>query len=167
MVFISSRSVGASIRQPRSSNRRQQRLIRRLRTSNRRRQRSNPAVVELQSAKAEVRGASIGGGGAWMDGGSAADASTRASEQPCPHRTLLLLPLRVARPPLCSWLGVSAALVGRLLDWIRIFYVSEFCFIYFFCRYSMDTCPPRIRWVSVSDTYPIRDTPPPWRIGVT
>ena len=27
-----------------------------------------------------------------MDGGSAADASTRAGEQPCPHRTLLLLP---------------------------------------------------------------------------
>ena len=40
-------------------------------------------------------------------------------------------------------------------------------FYLFFCRYSMDTCPPRIRCVSISDTYPIRDTPPPWRIGVT
>jgi len=40
-------------------------------------------------------------------------------------------------------------------------------FYLFFCRYSMDTCPPRIRCVSVSDMYPIRDTPPPWRIGVT
>jgi hypothetical protein len=34
-------------------------------------------------------------------------------------------------------------------------------------RYSADTYPCRIERVSVSDTYPIRDTPVPWRIHVT
>jgi len=37
----------------------------------------------------------------------------------------------------------------------------------FFYGYFADTYPTRIHAVSVSDTYPIRDTSLPWRIGVT
>ena len=37
----------------------------------------------------------------------------------------------------------------------------------FFYGYFADTYPTRIHVVLVSDTYPIRDTSLPWRIGVT
>jgi len=124
----------------------------------------DPAVADIKSAAAEVEsrggGAPIseGGGPRCFNrrrrslnrrrfGGRREHASWRAT---LPAQDSPSAPLRVARPPLCSWLGVSAAQVGRLLDWIRIFHVSEFCFIYLFA----DT--PWIRVHRVSDAYPYR-----------
>jgi len=104
----------------------------------------------------------------------------------CASERAVALPGRRCGQPLspraCKWAEAhqAAALVqpgvrgGRRIRivihqivWIRIRGSIGFFLQLFFSRYLTDTYPSRIPSVSVSDTYPIRDTWPTSRIRVT
>jgi hypothetical protein len=146
--FASSRSVGASIRRPRSSNRRQQRSIRRWRTSNQRQRRSNPAVPELQSAAAEVESTAAGSI-------RQRRCSNRRRRSPNRRRRARERASNLARAGLISFCSPSCCTASTLFvagPYRQARYVSDG--VSNICENNKKSDTPRIRIQGVSDTYP-------------